>query len=218
MTTEKFSKRNLDPRLSSLYTSGGDKQKTYDRWAKNYEADLVNDMDYVAHIDVAQIFNQVFKDKNARILDVACGTGLVGAELGKLGFTQVDGTDFSSEMLKISVDRGVYQDVYQHDFTQPLDRKGQYDALICVGLFAFHEPKITDIIHVIQAVRPQSYCVISVNGAAWCELELETAVRSEAVKHGFCIEKIHKSRYIKREGINGRIMVIRSPEKFRIDE
>jgi len=214
MTTEKFSMRNLDPRLSSLYTSDDDKQETYDRWAKDYEADLVKDMDYVAHIDAAQIFNQVVTDKNARILDVACGTGLVGVELGKLGFTQIDGTDFSSEMLKVSLDRGVYQDVYQHDFTQPLDRKTQYDALICVGLFAFHEPKITDIIHVIRAVRPLCYCVITVNGAAWCELELETAVRSEAVQHGFCIEKIHKSRYINREGIDGRVMVIRSPEKI----
>ena len=38
-------------------------------------------------------------DHTVRILDVGCGTGLVGVSLSKLGFVQLDGLDFSSETL-----------------------------------------------------------------------------------------------------------------------
>lgn len=215
MKNKKPDLRNLDTRLASLYSSNENKEDTYDRWAESYEADLVVDMDYVAHIHAARIFSQVVTRRDIRVLDVACGTGLVGEEIKRLGFHQVDGTDFSTEMLRMSSDRGVYQRTFKHDFTHPLEISERYDALICVGLFAFHTPEVTDLIHVINTVKPAHYCVVTINGAAWSELGLERAVKTEADKHDFTIEYTFNTGYIDGEGIDGRVLVIKSPEGNR---
>lgn len=212
MNKNNFEMEEIDSRLSDLYTSDENKREKYDRWAGEYESDLVNEMDYVAHIDAARIFNEVVIDKNCRILDVACGTGLVGEELKKYAYSKVDGTDFSAEMLKVSKQRAVYENLFQHDFTTPLENPGSYDALICVGMFSFSVPEITDMIHVIRAVKPACYCVITVNGAAWRELSLAELVEAESSKYGFTIEQIIEAGYIQREGIDARVLIIRSPE------
>ena len=213
MATKKFVLNGIDRRLSDLYSSNENKEQTYDRWATTYESDLVSDMEYVAHKHAAKLFREYVREFDVRILDVACGTGLVGAELNNFGYKLIDGTDFSAEMLRVAGERGVYQKVFKHDFTQPLDLTEKYDALICVGLFAFHEPKITDLIHVLHTVKPAQYCIVTVNGAAWRELGLKKAIRHEAARHNFEIEKIVKTGYIKNEGIDGRVVVIRSPER-----
>ena len=213
MAIKKTDLNGIDRRLSDLYSSSEDKEQTYDRWASTYESDLVNDMDYVAHKHAAKLFREYVIDFDARVLDVACGTGLVGEELKSLGYRLVDGTDFSSEMLRAARERGVYQETFKHDFTQPLDLTDRYDALICVGLFAFNEPQIKDLIHVLNTVKSAHYCIVTVNGAAWRELELEKVIRQEAKKHDFEITKIVKTGYIQGEGIDGRVLVIRSPER-----
>ena len=213
MTSKDFEMEKIDTRLSDLYTSDESEGGKYDNWASDYESDLVNEMDYVAHIDAARIFSETLIDKNCRILDVACGTGLVGEELRRLGYHQVDGTDFSGEMLKFSKQRAVYQQLFQHDFTGPLKIPGQYDAVICVGMFSFSIPKITAMIHVSRAAKPDSYCVITVNGAAWRELKLGEQVEQESIKYGFTIERIVEAGYIQREGIDARVLIIRSSEE-----
>ncbi len=115
-------------------------------------------------------------------------------------------------MLRVSSQRKVYQRLFQHDFTQPLAVPGIYDALICVGLFSFSLPKITDMIHVIRAVKPNHYCVITVNGAAWRELDLGKEIEKESSQHGFVIENIIKAGYIQSQEIDARVLVIRSPD------
>jgi 2-polyprenyl-3-methyl-5-hydroxy-6-metoxy-1,4-benzoquinol methylase len=212
MAGKDFEMEKIDTRLSALYTSDENKLEKYDSWAGEYESDLVNEMDYVAHIDATRIFSEIVTDKSCRILDVACGTGLVGEELRKLGFNNVDGTDFSAEMLKISRDRSVYQNLFQHDFTTALAEPGSYDALLCVGMFSFSVPKITDMIHVIRAVKPGRHCAITVNGAAWRELNLYEQVSVESVKYGFTVEQIIEAGYIQREAIDARVLIIRSPD------
>ncbi len=208
-TSADFSMDKVDPRLASMYTTDEDKIGKYDRWASSYESDLVSDLDYVAHIEGARVFSEEVSDCHCRILDVACGTGLVGEQLLRLGYDNVDGIDFSSEMLKISRERNIYQQLIQHDFTTPLTVSEQYDALICIGMFSFSIPGIHHMIHVIRTVKPNGTCVISVNGAAWRELDLGRAVQEESNKHGFVVEKVIEAGYIQGEGIDSRVLVMR---------
>ncbi|MCY3768424.1 MAG: methyltransferase domain-containing protein [Gammaproteobacteria bacterium] len=199
----------FDDRLAAVYSRTGDKEAHYDQWASSYEADLVEDLGYVAHIDASDIFAQVVTDRSARILDVACGTGLAGAALRSRGYKNIHGVDFSMEMLKIAARTEVYQSLWQQDFTEPVDRSPAYDALICVGLFSYATPKISDMHNVIGCVVPGGTCIITVNGAAWEELGLETEVRAEAGRHGFSVSEIRQAGYIGSEGIDSRVLVIR---------
>ena len=43
------------------------------------------------------------------VLDMGCGTGLVGKYLGEYGFTNIDGVDASTGMLAESREKGVYR-------------------------------------------------------------------------------------------------------------
>ncbi|MFT5116369.1 MAG: putative TPR repeat methyltransferase [Parasphingorhabdus sp.] len=166
MTNSKINTDQFDDRLAAVYNRTDDKEQQYDEWAKNYDHDLVNDMEYVAFQAAGDIFMTTVTDTSLGVLDVACGKGLAGAYLTDHCYQNIDGVDFSVEMLVRAKDRKIYQSTLQHDFTKPADIENLYDALICVGMFSFTIPKIADMHHVVNCVKPGGYCVITVNGAA----------------------------------------------------
>lgn len=62
-----------------------DTKHFYDLWANNYEEDM-RSMQYRAPEILAEyIINTLHIDRNAKILDAGCGTGLLGEELKKRG-------------------------------------------------------------------------------------------------------------------------------------
>ncbi len=215
MRSKPFDMNRIDSRLSRLYTGCDNHQETYDRWADRYNDDLVGEMGYVAHIEAAGIFHQVVPSPGGRVLDVACGTGLAGLELQAYGYDAIDGTDFSPAMLEKAQATGCYRSVFRHDFSQDTPTIGSYDALICVGLFSFVTPPITNLVHVIRCLKADGLAVVTVNGAAWDQLDHERTVRQEASRHGFVIEAIHTVDYLPKQGIDGRVLVIRASEKPR---
>ncbi len=199
----------FDQRLTKVYSTDVNKEQQYDEWAADYESDLVNDLEYVAHKEASDIFVDYVTDKNSRVLDVACGTGLVGEYLKCQKYKYVEGVDFSKEMIVIAKARNVYQHLWQHDFTGAAEVKNLYDSLICVGMFSFTIPKINHMHHVVNCVEPGGCCIITVNGAAWEQLNLEPEVIQEAKDHQFSIEHIIETQYIKKEGITAQVLVIK---------
>jgi predicted TPR repeat methyltransferase len=200
---------HFDNRLARVYTRTGNAQQRYDEWAATYESDLVGDMDYVAHKQASEILIETVPDNSVRVLDVACGTGLVGMYMRSRGYLNIDGVVFSKAMLAIAGQRDIYQSLWQHDFTVGKILEDPYQALICVGLFAFAVPKISDMHNVVNCVTPGGHCVITVNGAAWQQLNLEPEVRNEAKLHGFTIENIVTADYIREQGIDSRVLIIK---------
>jgi len=109
-----------------------------------------DDMSVAAGIDrnpiIAKILSEYFptlKEKsNAKILDLAAGTGLVGQDLSKVGFTNIDGADFSESMLIELRRKGVYGKAIccrLGDSTDPIHpevKDGTYDVVIIAGGFA----------------------------------------------------------------------------------
>lgn len=208
MSKSKPELERFDDRLSRIYAPEGDKAKLYDEWANTYDEDLLNDLGYVAHSEVGSIFTELVTDTSTAILDVACGTGLVGQFLRQRGYERIDGVDFSEGMLDLVRSRHIYQKTWQHDFTRPANIDNLYQALICVGLFSYDVLSISDMHNVVNCVEPGGLCVISVNGAAWTELEFEPLVHQEAADHDFTINEIRETEYIQNENIDARVLVI----------
>lgn len=208
MSSKSSTIEKVDDRLARVYADEGDKRAVYDEWAENYEHDLVADLDYVAHVDAVNIFAEEIADRNSRVIDVACGSGLAGQELADSGYRQIDGVDFSEKMLQLASRRGLYRSLFQHDFMQPFVPETPYQALICVGMFSFTQPPVTVLHHVVDCVEPGGICVVTVNGAAWRELDLEPRVYDEAGLHGFSIRSIRTARYIQKENIDARVLTI----------
>lgn len=202
-------RKKFDARLAAVYSHREDKKQHYDKWAASYDADLVDDLDYVAYRDAGDVFATRVDDRDCRVLDVACGTGLAGEYLSGLGYRHIDGADFSQGMLARAEKRGCYESLWQHDFTTPRRLKQDYDALLCVGMFSFASPEISQLHRVVNCVKPNGTCVVTVNGAAWRQLQLEREVYRVAERHAFSIEDIVEAGYIQQQGIDSRILIIR---------
>jgi predicted TPR repeat methyltransferase len=75
----------------------------------------------------------------ASVLDVGCGTGLVGRELRAAGFEgRLQGLDISAESLAVAERNGAYDSLTQADLQQPLPvADDSVDAVVCVGVMTY---------------------------------------------------------------------------------
>ena len=66
--------------------------KYYDEWGEGnkYDQDMV-DWNYTGPKETSEVFAKHQKNKDIKIYDAGCGTGLVGVELKKYGFSRILG-------------------------------------------------------------------------------------------------------------------------------
>ena len=104
--------------------------------------------------------NEVFpnvKKTQLKILDAGAGTGPIGIELIKLGYTDIHALDISQEMLNIAKDKGV---PYRRFICCPLTEKkideletGEFDALISAGTLIKANVRPEALVEMIRIVK-----------------------------------------------------------------
>ncbi|XP_072043378.1 methyltransferase-like protein 27 [Amphiura filiformis] len=123
---------------------GGDVKKLaeyYSKTADNYE-EFCDNLGYSGIQSFARIVERVQPNKEARILDVAAGTGLFGKKLKELGYSAIDALDASQGMLDRARSGGIYKS-YICSMVLP-DQKTQvpdnaYDVVcVCAGVTLGH--------------------------------------------------------------------------------
>jgi predicted TPR repeat methyltransferase len=109
----------------------------YDEWAQGYDDDLAS-WSYQAPTVVAETVVTRHPAAGA-VLDVGCGTGLVGRALRARGFAgQVLGLDISHASLEIARQCGAYDSLGHADLQQRLAfEDGSVDAVVCVGVMTY---------------------------------------------------------------------------------
>ena len=58
---------------------------------------------------LAEVFLSLNLDNNVRIIDVACGVGIVAEEVKKCGYHNIDGLDPVKGYIKVVEARGIYK-------------------------------------------------------------------------------------------------------------
>jgi predicted TPR repeat methyltransferase len=109
----------------------------YDQWAESYDDDLTS-WSYQAPTVVAETV--VTRHPAAgSVLDVGCGTGLVGRALRARGFAgQILGLDISQASLEIAGQSGAYDSLEPADLQQRLPLENDsVDAVACVGVMTY---------------------------------------------------------------------------------
>jgi predicted TPR repeat methyltransferase len=109
----------------------------YDEWAQTYDDDLTS-WSYQAPTVVAETV--VTRKPGAHsVLDIGCGTGLVGRALRARGFAgQILGLDISPASLAIAEQFGAYDSLEQADLQERLAvDDDSVDAVVCVGVMTY---------------------------------------------------------------------------------
>ncbi len=111
--------------------SSTDVETRYDVWAKNYDKDLTSHYD--TPMRAAQQLSRYVENKHTDILDVGCGTGLVGQALAEVGYTNIEGLDLSNEMLKVAEQKTCYSLLFPFNLLEDPDLEKMYSAIISAG-------------------------------------------------------------------------------------
>ena len=166
-------------KLTALGGGSGTSLDIYEDWAPTYERNLQEDYGYVAHQIAADVFVRFQSDKSVRVLDLACGTGLVGQVLFDRGFANIDGLDVSPSMLAEAKKKQVYGDLLTGDVSLPLELGGRrYQAAIAVGCFGGGHLGPEHLINIIDCVEPGGVVVLYLNGIPYVEDNYNDHLRS----------------------------------------
>jgi predicted TPR repeat methyltransferase len=139
----------------------------YDEWAQSYDDDLAS-WSYQAPAVVAEIVVIRHPDADS-VLDVGCGTGLVGRALRARGFPgQLLGLDISEASLAVARQSGAYDSLEPADLQQRLaveDRS--VDAVVCVGVMTYLPDVEAVWRELARVTRPGGIVVVTQREDLW---------------------------------------------------
>ena len=175
----------------------------YDDWGiKNkYDQDMI-DWKYSGPKETVETFKKHAKDKNIRIYDAGCGTGLVGVELKKFGYHYYDGADLSQKLLD-TIPKNLYQKLIKIDLNKPININNNFfDATMCVGTFTFGHVKPQALDEFIRITKSNGLICFTINEGIYEEYGFDKKI--ETLKKNNKWEEIEffKSDYIASKDVN----------------
>ena len=149
-----------------------DNRNLYRNWASTYDDDFALRNKYVYPKSISSICaGLVDTTSQLSILDIGCGTGIVGTCLSELLITSIiDGVDISPEMLEVAQSKiraganPVYSQLFEADLTKPISfADAKYDVAISAGTFTHGHLGPDALINVLSVVRPGGRMVVGIN-------------------------------------------------------
>ncbi|MDE0579484.1 MAG: class I SAM-dependent methyltransferase [bacterium] len=164
--------------LDKAYATDGPEanRELYAGWAETYDSGFVVDSRYVYPQQVAEVFCHGFAQIDDPVLDVGCGTGIVGNELARLGVSVIDGIDLSPEMLaeaeaKTHDGRPLYRRLFEADLTGPTElADGAYAGIVSAGAFTHGIFGPETISELLRVARPGARFALGINSAHFVEV------------------------------------------------
>ena len=150
-------------RIKWIYSSKDNKELTerYDKWAKDYDADLMQEFEWRGPQMAAEFFSH-YVPKDARVLDAGAGTGMVGEVLAKMGYSNMVAMDISPGMLEEARKKNVYREFDQMVMGESLDyATDSFDAVISVGVLTVGHAPASSLDELIRITKPGGYIVYS---------------------------------------------------------
>ena len=186
----------------------------YDGWAKSYNDDLLNEYGYSAHKIASSALSDIVTDRQASIIDVGCGTGLVGLELVEAGFANVDGIDISKNMLAEADETGIYRKLIWQDVEKDaVIADGAYDAVISVGSFGIGHMGPQAFGDLVRMASPGSPVVIFMNAEPFVDENYAEHIKALEQNNIWTVERIEDHNYMDALDRPGKLIIARRAQQ-----
>ena len=177
--------------------------EVYRDWAKKYDYDNDNVLGTVSQPKSVNLLSTKLKDKTAKIIDVGCGTGLVGKNLKVQGFSYFDGIDISKDMLSIAKSRG-YRNLFLGSLNKQLPvLDDAYDAAMCIGVFTHGHVSSDGFNELCRIVKPGGYVCFTINEGVFEEYGFKEMMTEFQLNKVWEVISLYKDDYMTLENVKG---------------
>ena len=177
--------------------------EVYRDWSKKYDYDNDHVLGTVSQPKSVNLLTTRLKDKNAEIIDVGCGTGLVGENLKANDFIYFDGIDISEDMLEIAKSRG-----YRNLFLGSLNNRlpvldNAYDIAMCVGVFTHGHVSSEGFNELCRIVKPGGYICFTINEGVFEKYGFKEMIGDFQSHKIWEVISLYKDDYMTLENVKG---------------
>ncbi|MBA3459421.1 MAG: tetratricopeptide repeat protein [Deltaproteobacteria bacterium] len=196
----------------------------FDAYATTFEEHLTTGLQY----DVPRALTSLVAaccappDASWTVLDLGCGTGLVGVEVRPYARTLI-GADISPRILARARQRGIYDELHREDLLATLARVRDADLIVAADVFIYVGVLEATFAACAAALRPGGLLAFSTERSDTDDVVLLTTLRYAhapgyiarlAAEHGFTVERVEPSvlRVEKEQPVHGELYVLRRRE------
>ena len=182
--------------------------KYYVNWTKKgeYNKNMIS-WNYQAPQNTVKLFNKHAPNKDIKILDAGCGSGLVGIELQKFGYTKITGADFSQEMLDL-IPNNIYHQLKLIDLNEKLKYENNFfDAITCVGTFTYGHVKANALNELIRILKKNGLICFTINEGIYKKYQFDLKIKQLSDDKLWDIIDISKCSYIVNKDIQALLCI-----------
>ena len=139
-------------------------RQLFDASAATFDQELVSKLGYVIPREMVEALNAV-SVAPWDVLDLGCGTGLVGVELAPY-IKKLTGVALAPNMIERARTRGIYTELRCEDLMVTLSQEARYDVVTAADVFIY-VGKLDEVVPAIRRVlRPGGSFAFSAEAAA----------------------------------------------------
>jgi len=198
----------------------------FDGFAPHYDETMLEKLDYRAHLHLRTLANRVLPQRTSwRILDLGCGTGLVGEAFRDLAQGgRLDGMDIAPRMIEAAQSRLLYDDLILGDLEILLPAPGpSYGLILAADTMIYIGDLAPTFAGVARRLEPGGFYLFAVESKeddGWEQTPMnrfrhsETYLRSEAARAGLTFVEIMECplRHEAAAPVAGFAVALRKPE------
>ncbi len=137
-------------------------QKFFDEFSDNYEA-VLKKINY----NLPNLVCEVFSDIKGRVLDLGCGSGLLGEKI-KNAKNYLIGVDVSQKMLRLAKEKKCYDELSCIDAKSYLQSNNDFDYVFALDVFCY----LSDLSDIVNALKNKKF-LFSVEKGGGKDFELQ---------------------------------------------